>query len=324
MVPTSPAPPWKNSQLVATSIPWACPNTQVGPEIQGALEKMESLQYLYAWNTQLSEVELQDLKDAFSNVQIDEGFIPDENELLKLSEPQMLTKARVLNAGDLIELKHNFPGVEMRYTLDGSTPDSLESAVYSAPIPLKSFTQLNVKAFKPGWLSSDEKEYTFFIRGMQPQEITLLNPPNPQYPGSGGQTLLDGEKGDPNNFRRQGQWLGYKDNSFKALVDFGKSGQAIQKLTVSYLRNIGSYIMPPATITISGGNDRGSMVKLTALKPQQPEKPLSNLVEGLDVELPETAYRYYQVEMEPVRVLPPWHRGAGDQGWVFVDELVFY
>jgi hypothetical protein len=35
-------------------------------------------------------------------------------------------------------------------------------------------------------------------------------------------------------------------------------------------------------------------------------------------------YKYIEIEAFPVSVLPKWHPGKGEKGWVFVDEVFFY
>ncbi len=297
-------------------------NTKVDGQIYPALEKMGALKELFIWNTSIDSLEVSQWENELPQLDIHLGFIPDEKEILDLSPPQMLTKARILTADERIELKHNFPGVEIRYTLDGSVPDSTDSPLYKEPIPLNALTQFTTKAFRPGWRSSTAETYTFFVKGATPKEVELLALPHQQYPGQGSVSLTDAKKGDPNNFRR-GEWLGYKEKPFEALIDFGDSIPSLKFLTLSYLKNIGSYIMPPKQVKVWGGNDPKDMDLLVSHRPKQPTDYEKNLVVGLELDLPDTNFRYYRIEATPVFPLPKWHRGAGDKAWVFVDELMF-
>ena len=116
--------------------------------------------------------------------------------------------------------------------------------------------------------------------------------------------------------------MGYKEKPFRALIDFGDSIPEIEQITVSYLKNIGSYIMPPKVLKVWGGNEPDNMQLLATERPEQPTKEEPNLVVGHKVSIPSSTYRYYRIEAQPVSKLPAWHRGAGDQGWVFVDEVM--
>jgi hypothetical protein len=42
------------------------------------------------------------------------------------------------------------------------------------------------------------------------------------------------------------------------------------------------------------------------------------------IPLERKSYKYFEIEAFPVNVLPKWHPGKGDKGWVFVDEVFFY
>jgi len=44
----------------------------------------------------------------------------------------------------------------------------------------------------------------------------------------------------------------------------------------------------------------------------------------VDVNFKSSNYRYFKVISHPVKKLPSWHSGKGEQGWLFVDELFFY
>lgn len=296
-------------------------STQVDASIFPALEEMEQLEELFIWDTAIDSSDVVEWQQKLPTLNISLGFIPDENEVLGLSPPQLLTKARIVGPEEPIELKHSFPGVEIRYTLDGSTPDSTDSPLYTEPLSFQSLTQLTTKAFRVGWRSSEAQRYTFFVKGIQPEEVKLLIAPHPKYPAQGPISLIDSEKGDPNNFR-QGAWMGYKEKPFQALIDFGDSIPEIEQITVSYLKNIGSYIMPPKVLKVWGGNKPGNMQLLAKERPDQPTKEEPSLIVGHKVSIPASSYRYYKIEAQPVNKLPSWHRGAGDQGWVFVDEVM--
>ena len=57
---------------------------------------------------------------------------------------------------------------------------------------------------------------------------------------------------------------------------------------------------------------------------QQPTAYGPNTVEAITVEFPPMEYSHYKVVAFPVTRLPEWHGGAGDKGWVFSDEVLFF
>ena len=108
------------------------------------------------------------------------------------------------------------------------------------------------------------------------------------------------------------------------MFDFGDEPPSIHNVTISYARNIGSYIMPPVFVEVWGGNDQSAMQQLAKITPPSVTgyEPITE--KGLDIEIPESDFKYYKIIAEPVRKLPAWHRGAGDKGWFFVDEVFWY
>ena len=78
-----------------------------------------------------------------------------------------------------LKLKHYVKNVTIRYTTDGTEPDSIRSPIYkddSSVIINKNLT-VKAKAFKPGWISSDVTEQIFYKAGFLPDSVQLVNAP---------------------------------------------------------------------------------------------------------------------------------------------------
>ena len=58
-------------------------------------------------------------------------------------------------------------------------------------------------------------EVTCFVEGIKPKNIALLNTPDPQYPGEGAQSLIDGRKGAA-DVLKEASWLAYREQPFTA------------------------------------------------------------------------------------------------------------
>lgn len=301
----------------------AVSSTKVGSSITNTLGQLSSLEEVFIWDTEISTKDVQKLQIQFPHINFHLGYIPDENELLKLSPPILENEENVLAEGDKIRFKHLMKGVRIHYTLDGSEPDSINSPVYESPIEINTFTIIKAKTFMEEWIGSNLVTHTFFKKGIQPLQAELLREPNKQYQGRGSAGLIDGKKGNSGNFRTP-DWLGYKDKAFAAYLDFGKQPPTINNITLSYGVNIGAYIMPPVWVEVWGGNEKNEMRRLERVNLEQPADYEANRVGGLNLEIPNSAYQFYKIIAQPVRKLPKWHRGKGDRGWVFVDEIFAY
>ncbi len=297
--------------------------TAVDASIGPALAGLPQLREVYIWQTRIDADGLERLENELPKLTFHQGFIPDPGERLPLSPPILENKKTMLLADDRIVLRHNLPGTEVRYTVDGSEPDSISSPLYQAPLRLEGYTILKAKAFREQWMSSETLTTFFFPRGVVPQHAQLLGSPDPQYPGEGAAGLTDGQKGQASNFRAP-SWLGYREKPFAAVFDFGKTPPPISHVTLSYAQNMGAYIMPPVEVEVWGGNDPKNLQLLHRMRPPPPTGYEPNTVCGVEVPVNSGAYSFIKVIAEPVRTLPPWHAGKGDRGWLFVDEVLFY
>ena len=69
----------------------------------------------------------------FGQIAFDRGFLPDSGEVLQLTPPILGNESFVVIEDEPIYLESLLPGVAVRYTLDGSEPDSLKAVSTSHP-----------------------------------------------------------------------------------------------------------------------------------------------------------------------------------------------
>jgi uncharacterized membrane protein len=297
-------------------------STAVGYAMLDALGAIPSLKKVFLWNTSLTEPEMAAIRKKFPKITWDLGYIPDKNELLKLTPPRLLdADKRIYAPGELIAFKPQMSGVQIRYTIDGSKPDSLTSQLYTKPFPVIGMMKLRAISVSPGWKTSDTSDNTFFLKGFKPDSIRMINEADKQYKGQGALTLTDLVKGTPGNLNVN--WLGYRDNSFKIGAYFSK-GEDIQQILLSTVESIDGYVMPAKKIIIKGGDSPTSMKLLKTIVPEQPKEKRRRQLIPFVIPLERKSYKYFEIEAFPVNVLPKWHPGKGDKGWVFVDEVFFY
>ncbi|MBC9909344.1 DUF2231 domain-containing protein [Chitinophaga varians] len=284
-----------------------------------SLKAAPALQELYVWNTGLSPADIQQAQKVLRQVTLVKGFTNDKGEQLKLNQPTILNTAAVFRNSMQLKLQHPVKGVEIRYTLDGSAPDSLHSPVFKDSLLITGNTTVRAVACKQGWYSSDPIQFQLVRTTYAPDSITLIHQPEGSYFANGGNTLSDGQKGgmDYNN----GKWLGYTKNTLEALVWFPQP-VPLQSVTVGTLRNVGSYIFPPHQIEIWGGTNPHQLRLLKKITPPPSKKddPVSAM--DIDCTFPAAQVSYMKIVMTPA-ILPSWHPGKGKHAWVFTDELLF-
>ena len=297
-------------------------NTQVNYEAAVSLANIASLKSVYLWNSKVSDKDIKNLQSKFPKIKWDIGYIPDENELLKLTPPSPTnTEKMILDPGEPITLKHPLPGAQIRYTMDGSKPDSITGILYTKPFSISGLTQINAVGTSKGWLTSNVSTYTYFLKGHKIDSVTLLNSPAEKYRANGEKALIDFNKGAPNNLNLN--WIGFREQTMK--VGFHLSeGKIISKVVLSLADNTGSYVFPPEKIIVKGGVDKQHLKTLGSLIPIQPTAQRNSSILPLTVDFTPGTYKYLEIEAINVQKLPKWHPGKKEKGWVFVDEVFFY
>ncbi len=281
------------------------------------LSKLQQVRKLFLWNSGLNDTEKEELKKVLLNTQIDFGF--DGKGVIYALNPPKIEFDKVLFQ-DSIELviSHPIRTAEIRYTLDGSEPDSIQSPVYSKPIWINKTAQIRTKAFAPEWNGSPIVSTLLFKEGIKPQSYKLASEPHTRYSAKGATSLFDGVKGKTNH--TSGDWLGFTDTPLEIEVFLDTSSKP-KTIDLSILLNEGAYLFPPESVEIWTGNQTG-WEKI----PETPTQASSKLEEVrfgvLSYSLPETDFEKLKIRLKPISKLPAWHPGAGAKGWVFVDEII--
>ena len=303
----------------------ALSNTSVKATDLYPLANLPALQTIYLWETEVSEDDLTALQQKMPSVNFDLGFQASSEEMLQLSPPILANVNTILKSKEEVVLETKFPGAEIRYTTDGTDPDSVSARLFSEPFPIQDLTNIKAKTFSQGWLPSDVAEFSLFPLGYVPDSALLMTKANPQYVGEGSKSLIDKEKGNIGNFRNP-VWLGYREDPLVAIFDFGESPPTITKVVGSFGQNNGSEIFLPERIKVFGGQSLDKMELLGSTQPDLADGYAPNLVTGIPVEIKASNYKFYKLEASPFSKLPKWH-GAHESGrktWVFLDEIFFY
>ncbi len=284
------------------------------------LFSLKNLQEVYLWDTSISLQEVDQLKSKQPTISWNIGYQPNEKEKLKLTPPILKNEVFLLDQNDQITLSHNLPGTIIRYSLDGTSPDSVNGIQYSQPFNITTNIILKTIATKDGWFKSSELEYRFYTKGVKPINSQLITTAHKDYKAKGITTLTDELLGDVDNFR-DGGWLGFKETNFQAIFYFDKE-ISIKELTLLYNRNIGSHIMPPQEIEIWVGDSASSLRFLKKLRPIQPTKYEPNII-GPETILLDGTFKVIKLMATPIGKLPTWHSGKGEKAWLMISEVIF-
>ena len=285
------------------------------------LASFTNLKNVYLWSTGVTESDVSNWHSKNKNIHYDLGF-RGENLVFKLTPPIVQNEENVFTQAVPLQLKHYIPGVNMYYTFDGKEPDSIQSPSYNNKVLLpdnEPVVTVKAKAFKEGWINSDVITTKFFKSTYTPDTVILLTEPDIKYRAKAGKTLIDKEKSElsSNSYK----WLGYRNDPFVAMMEFPQPIEA-KNITISLLKDLPGFIFPPSKIEIWGGENKNNMAELSRIIPKQPDSiggPRENLV--ITASFKSQKIKYVKFVLQPVPVLPKWHPGKGQKGWVFVDEI---
>jgi uncharacterized membrane protein len=283
------------------------------------LRGFPELKTVYVWNTSVAVNDITRLKEKLKAVDFITGF-KDDTTVLKLTTPVLLNEeVFITDAAVPLKLKHYIQGSVIRYTIDGTEPDSIHSTVFKGNETVNSNTMIRARAYKPGWISSDILEAFFYKSSFTPDTVVYLKAPNSKYNDEQGKMLFDRQKAETNF--QLGNWVAFRENRMECLLPFSKP-VTLQSITLSTLVDVNSYIMPPQQIEVWGGDNEQRMKLLGRMSPQQPGKLMPVFMKGFECKFAAATVKYIKLIATPVGKLPTWHPGKGDKAWIFVDEVL--
>jgi hypothetical protein len=289
-----------------------------------ALRKLLSLlriNELFVWNTKVDSTQAIALRNEYKSAKIETGYVDNGEVMMALSPPMIQTKSAVFDSTIEIKMKHPFRGAEIRYTLDGSRPDSVNSPVYKEPIELTNTATLVARAFRQGWYGSDSSRAVYLKKGVDPDSIQLLTQPDPQYKAPNGNLLSDNNLADLNYNNSTGEWLGYRKTEAAYMLYFNDDITA-QNVFLNMIENTGAYIFPPVTVEVWGGAEKNKLKLLGRITPQMPKKYEEAKLIQEKISFAPSQMRFMKIVAKPLQRLPSWHGGKGEPAWIFLSEIV--
>jgi uncharacterized membrane protein len=293
-------------------------NTPVEDQAIASLSRFASLENLYLWRTNVSPSAIETLRKAKPRLLVNTGVDQEIFGDAALKAPIIHVEKDIFVDSVEVSFEINFRGVDLLYTLDGTTPDSTSSK-YTDPLILTETSEIKVIAFKEGWETSPPASRTVVKAAFRAQNIQLSSPPNDRYKGEGGLTLTDFVKGSISF--TDGKWLGYEGRDFTATLDLGEVAE-VSNVAVSALEATGSYIFFPKAIEVQLSTDgkvfQDAVQRIIPIT-KGPEPPLMNSFPlGFD---PKQA-RYVRVKIKSHLKNPAWHPAPGAPCWIFIDEIM--
>ena len=205
------------------------------------------------------------------------------------------------------------------YTLDGSLPDT-NAMLYQQPIELASDQTVRAIAYSSALGYSPEMRHVA-TRFVADRRLSYITKPDPQYYEEGEQGLIDHIYASTNF--RIGGWQGWTGD-MQVVIDL-LTAKPVHTVGVDCLESMRAWIFYPASVEVETSLDgeRYEAFGKTTNTQFPPEKQRQKEQNRNLFQVKGFAHaRYVRVTVHNFGKLPTWHTSAGEQAWLFVDEVV--
>lgn len=292
-------------------------------DLQKSLPLFERLTFVSVWDTPLSASEMKQLQDAFSYLTVQGNYSEDGGKPIKLNPPRLANKARVFEDSLAVQLFHPIRDVEIRFTTDGTAPDSVASSRFTGMSVVHATTVLKARAYKKGWLSSEPAILYVYRRAHHPDTAILLSRLNRVHTAKGAQTFFDGELGkfNANSPAWANNWGGVIGNDLVLLLRYD-SLRLVNSVSLNTLIELETFLFPPSAIEVWGGPSADALHEIGRTSFAMPGDYRKPYIQLSECHFKPAHVRYLKIIAKPVMKLPEWHKRKGKPALLLVDEIL--
>ncbi len=237
-----------------------------------------------------------------------------DNEIVP--EPYFENETMTFSDSVKIVLKGYTGDDTIHYTVFDSN-HGMPPAVYTGPF------YLHHPGCVTAWLTRDGKgsmeNSACYIKIPGGRSIRLISQPDNQYTAGGANALIDYQHGTTDY--SSGGWQGYQGKDFEAIIDLGKV-QNVKKIRAEFLQDVGKWIMLPRYVDVSVSIDSINYQPVIHSVNNFPEKDYTPGIRTLGDNIQPQNVRYIKITAKNYGQLPVWHESAGDNAWIFIDEIM--
>ena len=204
--------------------------------------------------------------------------------------------------------------ITIYYTSDGSTPSARNGKKYTEPILINKDVTIKAIAVNGKGKTSQVAE-AHYVRYTRDKDLTYITKPNPQYFAGGDAGLIDNLRGIVNY--RIGGWQGFTTDC-ELVIDL-RTAKPIKQVGAGCLEEQRAWIFYPRSMEVYI-SENGKDYTLFGKKELKVERADGAHIQDVEVNGNADA-RYVKIVIKNYGKLPEWHISAGQQSWLFVDEV---
>jgi uncharacterized membrane protein/mono/diheme cytochrome c family protein len=291
-------------------------------DLKGLLPNLKTVKSISVWDTKLNAADVEKLQKEFRTINIIGGFKDDGKNPLRLNPPQVKNSTTIFAESLALDLRHPIKGVDIRYTTDGTEPDSLHSPLFDGKKVLTQSATIKAKAYKNGWYGSEMASFDFFKSKYVPDSVNLIMPLNRVHQAEGAKTFFDHKLGviGANNPAWANNWAGVRNNDMVFMSEF-KKPVILSSLGLHYMIEEATSIFPPELVEIWGGDSMENLKLLAKFKAQMPSKGDTPTLKTVVGQFKPQSVSFIKIVAKPVEKIPEWHGNKGKRALLLVDEM---
>ena len=291
-------------------------------DLRLSLPGFKNLKTVAVWDTDIDSPEIRHLQKEFSHIQII-GESVEEGMLIRLNPPRLKNRNRVFQDSICLKLYHAVNGVDIRFTLDDSEPDSLTSSTFKGRTIIRETSAIKARAYKNGWLSSDVSTLNVYKSSLKPDTVILLTKLNRVHPANGANTFFDRQLGsfNANSPAWANNWAGFIRNDMELLLKYN-SATRISSVSLNTLIETETSIFPPESVELWGGLSPDNLHLITRKKTALPTVYRKPFIQLFTYEFAEEKISCLKIIAKPVMKLPGWHKNKDKPALLLIDEIL--
>ncbi|GLX77353.1 hypothetical protein tinsulaeT_06930 [Thalassotalea insulae] len=148
--------------------------------------------------------------------------------------------------------------------------------------------------------------------------IKILSQYDESYSAGGDNALVDGIIGGADY---QTLWQGYREKDLDVVIDLGAQ-QQISSIEIEFLQSVLHSILLPSQVRFALSSDGERFSGVGELSYQSQENMPDYQQKRFSVTFNRQAARYIRVQAKNLAKLPSWHIRAGQECFIFADEII--
>ncbi|MFZ4412954.1 MAG: sialate O-acetylesterase [Bacteroidales bacterium] len=204
----------------------------------------------------------------------------------------------------------------LHYTMDGSEP-SINSPLYKDKILIQESMTMKAKIFRDKQPSLFSASANYIRHNAWKKKVKYITSCSPLYI-TGINALTDGIRGSIDF--RDGLWQGFIGDDVILILDM-ESSQSINKINLSFLQDLNSWIFAPLYIDIYTADFNNEFKFFSSVNNDNNLKTEVAFIKDFKIDMDNTKARYIKIVAKNRGLCPSWHKGVNNKAWVFIDEI---